>query len=94
VTGYDLEVVWAIENKDGISNLIKYSLSFQISLSKLELFLFLVKFTYPTVASVIPKFTTSDGVEYKLLQFHLHWGTNDNSGSEHTINSKRYPSEV
>uniref|UniRef100_A0AAX7TZP8 Alpha-carbonic anhydrase domain-containing protein n=1 Tax=Astatotilapia calliptera TaxID=8154 RepID=A0AAX7TZP8_ASTCA len=36
------------------------------------------------------------GHDYTILQFHFHWGdTSDTSeGSEHTVDSKRYPMEV
>lgn len=32
--------------------------------------------------------------EYKLAQFHLHWGSNDCRGSEHTLNGESYPGEL
>jgi len=31
---------------------------------------------------------------YNLAQFHLHWGADDSKGSEHLINSVRYPMEL
>jgi len=31
---------------------------------------------------------------YQFAQFHLHWGSEDNQGSEHTINKKSYPMEL
>ncbi|XP_063169043.1 carbonic anhydrase 7 [Candoia aspera] len=31
---------------------------------------------------------------YRLKQFHFHWGTSQNSGSEHTINGKSFPCEL
>lgn len=31
---------------------------------------------------------------YRLIQMHIHWGYNDFSGSEHTINGAKYPLEV
>lgn len=33
---------------------------------------------------------------YSTLQFHFHWGStsNDSEGSEHTVDSHRYPMEV
>lgn len=31
---------------------------------------------------------------YQLAQFHLHWGANNNVGSEHTVDGKYYPLEV
>ncbi|CAK8682792.1 carbonic anhydrase 2-like isoform X2 [Clavelina lepadiformis] len=32
--------------------------------------------------------------EHKLVQFHFHWGSEDNRGSEHTLNGKHYSAEV
>jgi len=32
--------------------------------------------------------------DYKLLQFHFHFGTINNPGSEHRINGHQYPAEV
>ncbi|XP_063727898.1 carbonic anhydrase 2-like [Symsagittifera roscoffensis] len=32
--------------------------------------------------------------DYAFWQFHFHWGTTDDPGSEHTVNGKRYPAEV
>lgn len=31
---------------------------------------------------------------YKLLQFHMHWGPKNSEGSEHLIDNKSYPAEV
>jgi carbonic anhydrase len=31
---------------------------------------------------------------YKVAQFHFHWGSTDDMGSEHTINGRAYPMEV
>jgi len=31
---------------------------------------------------------------YQILQLHFHWGSNDNVGSEHTIDGKMYPLEL
>ena len=31
---------------------------------------------------------------YKAVQFHLHWGSNDTVGSEHTKNGKSYAAEM
>lgn len=31
---------------------------------------------------------------YQLAQFHCHWGSHCNSGSEHTINGRSYSAEV
>ncbi|KAK6174143.1 hypothetical protein SNE40_017474 [Patella caerulea] len=32
--------------------------------------------------------------EYRLEQFHLHWGSDNKQGSEHTINQQMYPAEL
>ncbi|XP_040923047.1 receptor-type tyrosine-protein phosphatase gamma-like isoform X2 [Toxotes jaculatrix] len=34
------------------------------------------------------------GHVYSTLQFHFHWGLQDSDGSEHTVDSKRYPMEI
>ncbi|XP_060077428.1 uncharacterized protein LOC132556981 [Ylistrum balloti] len=31
---------------------------------------------------------------YKAAQFHFHWGSDDNQGSEHTVNGRKYPMEL
>ncbi|XP_062843557.1 carbonic anhydrase [Trichomycterus rosablanca] len=31
---------------------------------------------------------------YRLKQFHFHWGSSDDKGSEHTINGTKYPCEL
>ncbi|XP_069595479.1 carbonic anhydrase 7 isoform X2 [Ranitomeya imitator] len=31
---------------------------------------------------------------YRLKQFHFHWGTQHNGGSEHTVDGKSYPCEL
>ena len=31
---------------------------------------------------------------YNLAQFHFHWGSTNNFGSEHTLRNQRYPMEV
>lgn len=31
---------------------------------------------------------------YEFAQAHLHWGSKDNAGSEHTIDGKHYPMEM
>ncbi|XP_029702116.1 putative carbonic anhydrase 3 [Takifugu rubripes] len=31
---------------------------------------------------------------YSILQFHFHWGSGDSDGSEHTVDSHRYPMEM
>jgi len=35
-----------------------------------------------------------DNGPYSLAQYHLHWGSDDLQGSEHTINAVRYPMEL
>lgn len=35
-----------------------------------------------------------DGTGFTLAQFHLHWGLDSTSGSEHTIDNKMYPMEI
>lgn len=32
--------------------------------------------------------------DYKLHSIHFHWGTDNNVGSEHTVNGKAYPMEM
>ncbi|KAK5850776.1 hypothetical protein PBY51_001623 [Eleginops maclovinus] len=34
------------------------------------------------------------GNVYSTLQLHFHWGSQDSEGSEHTVDSKRYPMEM
>ncbi|XP_053401658.1 carbonic anhydrase 2-like isoform X2 [Mercenaria mercenaria] len=34
------------------------------------------------------------GDTYRLEQFHLHWGSDDTKGSEHTIDGKKYAAEL
>ncbi|XP_004697542.1 carbonic anhydrase 2 [Echinops telfairi] len=31
---------------------------------------------------------------YRLIQFHFHWGSSDEQGSEHTVDKKMYPAEL
>ncbi|XP_055957679.1 putative carbonic anhydrase 3 [Patella vulgata] len=31
--------------------------------------------------------------QYKLAQFHFHWGSDDTKGSKHQLNGKTYPVE-
>ena len=47
--------------------------------------------TDPNSPSVI--ITTYLG-NYRVLQFHMHWGANNARGSEHTVNGNRYPLEL
>ncbi|XP_077534396.1 uncharacterized protein LOC144146310 [Haemaphysalis longicornis] len=37
---------------------------------------------------------TDPPTNYKLVQFHFHLGTDDHTGSEHTLDGKAYPLEV
>ena len=32
--------------------------------------------------------------EYKLEQFHFHWGSDNGKGSEHLVDGMQYPMEV
>ncbi|CEF64236.1 Alpha carbonic anhydrase domain-containing protein [Strongyloides ratti] len=32
--------------------------------------------------------------EYRFIQYHFHWGQNNDEGSEHTLNSLQYPVEL
>lgn len=34
-----------------------------------------------------------DGV-YRLAQFHIHWGSCEGQGSEHTVDGVKYDAEV
>ncbi|XP_037348377.1 carbonic anhydrase 9 isoform X2 [Talpa occidentalis] len=34
------------------------------------------------------------GREYRALQLHLHWGSADHPGSEHTVGGHRFPAEI
>nr|ACQ58313.1 Carbonic anhydrase 4 precursor [Anoplopoma fimbria] len=34
------------------------------------------------------------GYVYSTLQFHFHWGSENSDGSEHKVDSKRYPMEM
>ena len=43
--------------------------------------------------SKIDSKTLEDG-EYTLGQFHFHWGSGADKGSEHTVDGKRYFAEV
>ncbi|KAL1022696.1 hypothetical protein UPYG_G00031150 [Umbra pygmaea] len=31
---------------------------------------------------------------YRLAQFHFHWGSSDDHGSEHTVNKAKFPAEL
>lgn len=35
-----------------------------------------------------------NGTVYEFVNVHFHWGSDDNEGSEHVLNGKRYSSEV
>ena len=42
-----------------------------------------------------PDVTTTNYLgEYRVLQMHMHWGADDQEGSEHTVNNGRYPLEL
>lgn len=47
----------------------------------------------PDPSAEKPQTTTPSGT-YELAQFHLHWGMNDEEGSEHLINGKQYELEI
>ncbi|XP_041523537.1 carbonic anhydrase 9 isoform X1 [Microtus oregoni] len=50
-----------------------------------------------TVQLTLPpglKMALAPGQEYRALQLHLHWGTSDHPGSEHTVNGHRFPAEI
>ncbi|GAB1288433.1 Carbonic anhydrase 9 [Apodemus speciosus] len=50
-----------------------------------------------TVQLTLPpglKMSLGPGQEYRALQLHLHWGTSDHPGSEHTVNGHRFPAEI
>ncbi|XP_028739910.2 carbonic anhydrase 9 [Peromyscus leucopus] len=50
-----------------------------------------------TVQLTLPpglKMALGPGQEYRALQLHLHWGTSDRPGSEHTVNGHRFPAEI
>ena len=32
--------------------------------------------------------------EYRVLQLHFHWGSDDSEGSEHAVDGDHYPMEV
>ncbi|KFO35371.1 Carbonic anhydrase 9 [Fukomys damarensis] len=34
------------------------------------------------------------GREYRAVQLHLHWGSSDRPGSEHTVDGHRFPAEI
>nr|XP_025853326.1 carbonic anhydrase 5B, mitochondrial isoform X3 [Vulpes vulpes] len=53
---------------------------------------FLVEFEDSTDKSVIKGGPLEDN--YRLKQFHFHWGAIDAWGSEHTVDSKCYPAEL
>jgi len=52
-----------------------------------------IKFTPQTTDYKIDAKTLEDG-EYTLGQFHFHWGSAADKGSEHTVDGKRYFAEV
>ena len=38
--------------------------------------------------------TSDDVINFRLQQFHFHWGISENTGSEHTVDGVAYPLEV
>lgn len=49
----------------------------------------------PTQRKTIPSFQAPVlAGEYELLQYHFHWGAQDDRGSEHTIDGIAYPMEL
>lgn len=45
--------------------------------------------------SANPSVTTRNHLgTYRVLQMHMHWGNNDSTGSEHTVNGGQYPLEL
>lgn len=32
--------------------------------------------------------------DYRIVQFHFHWGSTNSQGSEHQIDGKKFPLEV
>ena len=48
----------------------------------------------PTNAANPEVITTNYLGDYRVLQMHMHWGANDQQGSEHTLNGRRYPLEL
>lgn len=62
-------------------------------------FIRLILFTRPPVMCGLKEDTVEVsggglGFVYSTLQLHFHWDTAQHSGSEHTLDSKRYPMEV
>lgn len=53
----------------------------------------LVKIDVPAAAGLRLR-SPSLPAPYRLTQFHFHWGTGTQGGSEHTINKKRWPLEM
>ncbi|XP_064640381.1 carbonic anhydrase 2-like [Lineus longissimus] len=43
--------------------------------------------------SQAPNYRMGD-TEYRLAQFHFHWGATSNEGSEHTVNGRPYSAEL
>ena len=48
----------------------------------------------PTNSSDPAVLTTNYLGQYRVLQMHMHWGADDQEGSEHTINGNSYPLEL
>ena len=61
---------------------------------KTKFFYFVVEFSFLETQESL-KFSGSNLNEtFKLAQFHFHWGENNYEGSEHYLNTKKYPLEV
>lgn len=58
------------------------------------------KVTFSFTVMLVPRWDTADAIPYVTLenwrqpyifnQLHFHWGMNDEEGSEHTVDGKRY----
>ena len=53
-----------------------------------------VKYTLPTTESATVTGGALQGAVYRLDSFHLHFGSEDWRGSEHTVDGQAYPVEV
>lgn len=55
-------------------------------------YFFQVEFEDSTDSSVISRGPLKN--QYRLKQFHFHWGSTSDRGSEHTVNNQVYPAEL
>ena len=53
-----------------------------------------VLFFFPCNKNVLYHLQGGLNGSYEFAQAHLHWGSKDNAGSEHTIDGKHYPMEM